>query len=181
MINSLQFENDNDLPVLGPLFMSSAYLMVNQDAGMFSVWQANTGSKTSDIVAVDKQNNVVSEFCANSKGGSPSATSLPTSSATSPPLKETSKLSGGAIGGIAAGAVGGIVLLGAIGFFLYRRRRSTGAATEVAQEQESQTADVKLPTYSELPVAAHELPEARYHVAELDGRAVDGSRYQYRN
>ncbi|KAI4915500.1 hypothetical protein J4E90_003945 [Alternaria incomplexa] len=102
VINSLQFENDNDLPVLGRLFMSSAYLMVNQDAGMFSVWQANTGSKTSDIVAVDKQNNVVSEFCANSKGGSPSATSLPTSSATSPPLKETSKLSGGAIGGIAA-------------------------------------------------------------------------------
>ncbi|KAL1792464.1 hypothetical protein ACET3X_008971 [Alternaria dauci] len=59
VINSLQFDNSNDLPVLGRLFMSSAYVMVNQEAGMFTVWQANTAPKTADIVAVDKQNNMV--------------------------------------------------------------------------------------------------------------------------
>ncbi|KAJ4311624.1 hypothetical protein N0V94_007852 [Neodidymelliopsis sp. IMI 364377] len=50
------------------------------------------------------------------------------------------------MGGIAVGAVGGIAILGVIGFFLYRRRESGGAATEIAQEPELQTVDVKLPT-----------------------------------
>jgi hypothetical protein len=153
--------------------MSSAYVMVNQEAGMFSVWQANTGSKTSNIVAVDKQNNMVGEFCANSTGGSSSTTSLPRSSATPPPQNEGSKLSGGAIGGIVVGAVGGIAILGIIGFFLYRRRGSRGAATEVVQEPELQTACLKPPTYS----MVQELPVNQYNVMELDGRAVSSSRF----
>jgi hypothetical protein len=157
--------------------MSSAYVMVNQEAGKFSVWQANTGSKTSDIVAVDKQNNMVSEFCANSTDGSSTATSLPTSSNTSPPQNEGSKLSGGAIGGIAVGAVGGIAILGAIGFLLYRRRRSGGAVTGVAQEPELQTVDMKPPTYSLVQAEPQELPVEQYYVTELDSRAVNNSRY----
>jgi hypothetical protein len=180
VINSLQSENDNDLPVLGRLFMSSAYVMVNQEAGRFSVWQANTGSKTSEIVAVDKQNNMVSEFCANSTGGSSSATSLPTSSVTPPPPNEGSELSGGAIGGIVVGVVAGIAILGAIGFFLYRRRGSGGAATGVAQGPELQTADAKPLTYSTygvVPAEPQELPVDQYDVTELDSRAVDRSRY----
>jgi hypothetical protein len=177
VINSLQSENGNDLPVLGRLFMSSAYVMVNQEAGRFSVWQVNTGSKTSDIVAVDKQNNMVSEFCADSTGGSSSATSLPSSSVTPPPQNEGSKLSGGAIGGIVVGAVGGIAILGTIGFFLYRRRGSGGVATGVAQEPELQTADVKLPTYSMVPAGPQELPVDQYNVTELDSRAVNSTRY----
>jgi hypothetical protein len=151
--------------------------MVNQEAGRFSVWQANTGSKTSNIVAVDKQNNMVSEFCANSTGGSSSATSLPTYSVQPPPQNEGSKLSGGAIGGIAVGAVGGIAILGAIGFFLYQRRGSGGAATGFAQEPELQTADVKPSTYSIIPAGPQELPVDQYDVTELDSRAVKNSRY----
>lgn len=181
VINSLQYYNGNDLPILGRLFMSSAYVMVNQEAGRFSVWQVNTGSKTSDIVAVDKQNNMVSEFCANSSGGSSSATSLPTSSIKSPPQNERSKLSGGTIGGIVVGAVGGIAILGTIGFFLYQRRGSGSDATGMAQEPELQTADVKSCTYSIAPAGPQELPVDQYDVPELDGRSVDSSRYRYRN
>jgi hypothetical protein len=155
--------------------------MVNQEAERFSIWQANTGSKTSDIVAVDKQNNMISEFCADSTDGSPSATSSPTSSATPPPQNEGSKLSGGAIGGIVGSAVGGIVILGALGFFLYRRRGSGGTATEVSQERGLQASDVKLPTYNVVSTGPQELPVNQYYVAELDSRAVDSSRYQYRN
>jgi hypothetical protein len=179
VINSLHDYNDNDLPVLGRLFMSSAYVMVNHEAGKFSVWQANTGSKISDIVAVDKQNNMVGEFCSNSTGGSSRATSLPTSSATLP-QNESSKLSGGAIGGIVGGAVAGIAILVAIGFFLYRRRGSSSAATGVAQEPDLQTEDVKPPVYSIVQAGPQELPVDQYDVTELDGRAVDSSRYQYR-
>ncbi|KAA8626207.1 aspartic-type endopeptidase [Pyrenophora tritici-repentis] len=161
VINSLQSENDNDLPVLGRLFMSSAYVMVNQEAGRFSVWQANTGSKTSEIVAVDKQNNFVSEFCADSPDGSSKTVPLPTSSSTSPPQTQESKLSGGAIGGIAAGAVGGIAILAIIGFLLHRRRRSGDSATRIAGEQDMETVDVKLPTYSMAPAGPLELPVER--------------------
>ncbi|KAF2450959.1 acid protease [Karstenula rhodostoma CBS 690.94] len=181
VINSLQSNNVNDLPILGRLFMSSAYVMVNQEAGRFSIWQANTASITSDIVAVDTQNNMVSEFCANSTGGSSTATSSPTSSVTSPPQNEESKLSGSAIGGIVVGAVGGIAVLGTIGFFLYRRQGSHGAATGMAQESELHTEDVKPPTYSMVPAGPQELPVDQYNITELDSRAVDSSRYPYRN
>jgi hypothetical protein len=160
--------------------MSSTYVMVNQEAERFSVWQANTGSKSSDIVAVDKQNNMVSDFCANSTGCSSRATSLPTSSVTPPPPDEGSKLSGGAIGGIVVGAIAGIAILGAIGFFLYRIQGSGSAATRVAQEPELQTADVKQLTYSTYGVVSaepQELPVDQYDVTELDCRAVNESRY----
>ncbi len=73
--------------------------------------------------------------------------------------------------------MGGIAILGAIGFFLYRRRRSGGVATGVAQGAELQAADEKLPTYSIVPVRPQELPVDQYHVAELDSRAIDNSRY----
>jgi hypothetical protein len=157
--------------------MSSAYLLFNQEAGKFSIWQANTGSKTSDIVTVDEKNNMVREFCANSTGGSSSATSLPTSSVTPPPQNEGSKLSGGTIGGIVVGAVGGIAILCTVGFFLYRRRGSGGTATRVAQEPELQTSDVKPPTYSVVQVEPQELPVDKYNVSELDSRAVVRRRY----
>jgi hypothetical protein len=172
VINSLQSDNDNDLPVPGRLFMSSAYLMVNQEAGKFSIWQANTGSKTSAIVAVDKKNNMVREFCANSTGGSSSATSLPTSSVTTLPQNEGPKLTGGAIGEIAVGSMGGITMLCAIALFLYRRRGLGGAVIGVAQQPELQMVDVKPPTYSIVQEGPQELPVGQYDVTELDGRAV---------
>ncbi|KAH5069443.1 hypothetical protein HBH96_012130 [Parastagonospora nodorum] len=157
--------------------MSSAYVMVNQEAGKFSVWQANTGSKNSEIVAVDRQNNMISEFCANSTGGSSSAPSLPTSSTASSPQNEGSELSGSAIGGIVAGALGGFAILGIIGFFWYRRRRSGSAAAEVAQEPELQRVDAKVTTYSMVQAAPQELPVDQYDAPELDSRAINKNRY----
>lgn len=151
--------------------------MVNQEAGRFSIWQANTESKVPDIVAVDEQNNMVREFCANTTGVSPSATSLPAPSATPPPQDEGSKLSGGAIGGIVAGAVGGIAILGTIGFLLYRRRGSGSTATGIAQERELHIADVKPPTYSVMPVGPQELPVDLYNVSELDSRVIGSGRF----
>ncbi|KAL5449777.1 hypothetical protein PMIN05_001190 [Paraphaeosphaeria minitans] len=177
VINSLQTDNGNDLPVLGRLFMSSAYVTVNQEAGRFSVWQANTGSKTSNIIAVDKQNNMVSEFCANTTGGSSTATPSPAPPARPPPQFEGSKLAGGTVAGIVVGVVGGTAILAAIGFFLYRRRGSNGAATREAQDPEFETADLKQPTHSMMPAGPQELPVDYYNVTELDSRAVDGNRF----
>jgi hypothetical protein len=75
------------------------------------------------------------------------------------------------------GVLGGIVILGTFGLFLYRRRRSGGAATGVGQEPELQTVDVKSPTYSTVQSEPQELPIYQYNVTELDSRAVDSSRY----
>lgn len=174
VINSLQTDNDNDLPVLGRLFMSSAYVMVNHDAGRFSVWQANTASKTADIVALDKQNNIVSQFCADSP---PAA--LPTSTSAPLPQPQTggSTLSRAAIIGIAVGASAGIAMLCGISFILYRRRGSSGATPEPEmQEPEVQIADVKPPTYSTVTEEPQELPVFQYDVRELDGRTLNSSR-----
>jgi hypothetical protein len=147
--------------------------MVNQDAETFSVWQANTAPKTPELVAVDKANNVVSEFCADSTGPK-----IPPPSPTiAPPQKEDSKLSGGAIGGIVAGAVAGLAILSAIGFFLYRRRRSSGATAYISQDSDLHLADVKPPSYSVAQAEPQELAVSWNSVTELDGRAVNGSRY----
>ena len=192
VVGSLQGVNKDDLPMLGRLFLSSAYLMVNQEAGRFSVWQANTAATDSEIVAVDKANNEVSDFCTNSTNST--RPTLPPSSSTAPAAQnQDSKLSGGAIGGIVAGAVAGLAILGAIGFWLLRRRRSFNATPRLSQEAEMGTADVnspasdtygliykepqELPEYrnrvTELPGRVTELPGNRHHVTELDGKAVD--------
>lgn len=54
---------------------------------------------------------------------SASASTSPTSS-SAPASSSSSGISGGAIGGIVGGVLGGLLLLGAIGFFLWRRKRS---------------------------------------------------------
>ncbi|KAF5845870.1 hypothetical protein GGP41_008382 [Bipolaris sorokiniana] len=178
VINSLQSYNGNDLPVLGRLFMSSAYIMVNQKAERFSVWQANTGSRTPNVVAVDKQNNMISEFCTNSTGRSVDAAPSPTSSVNVlVPQNEASELSGGLIGGIIAGALGGLALLGAIGFILYRRQRLGNAAIKAVREPELQTIlDVKSPTLAVVRAVPQELPANQYDIRELDSRTVGKGR-----
>lgn len=172
VVGSLQDVNKDDLPMLGRLFLSSAYLMVNQEAGRFSVWQANTAPTDSKIVAVDKANNEVSDFCTNSTAPTP----LPSSSTAPAAQNQGSKLSGGAIGGIVAGAVAGLAILGAIGILLLRRRRSRNATPHVSQEGGMHTADMNSPardTYGLIYKEPQELPGNRNHVTELDGRALD--------
>ncbi|KAF2032483.1 hypothetical protein EK21DRAFT_109862 [Setomelanomma holmii] len=64
-----------------------------------------------------------SSSAASSPTASISATASSSSSAT-PTNNSSSGLSGGAIGGIVGGVVGGLALLGAIGFFLWRRKKN---------------------------------------------------------
>lgn len=167
-INSLQSDNGNDLPVLGRLFLSSAYIMVNHEAKRFFVWPVNTEAKAADTVAVDKDNNLVNDFCV--KSTSPSATPSATPSITPSPRNDRSKLSGGAVAGIVVGAVGGIATMSAIGFCFYRRGRYGNGVT---QEPKLQTADAKLM----VPTEPQELPRDQYNANELDGRAADNSRH----
>jgi hypothetical protein len=157
VINSIQDMNKNDMPILGRLFLSSAYLMVNQDAGRFSIWQANTRAGESDIVAFNENSETSHHIC----GASSSYTG-------------GSKLSAAATAGIVAGAVACIGIMIAIGFFLfYRKRASHGAPTEVAHETHSRTTEMKSPTFHLVPPGPEELPADQYDLIELDSGAVD--------
>jgi hypothetical protein len=138
VINSIQRVNENNLPQLGRQFLSSAYLMVNQDADEFTLWSANP-MPNEDLVAVDTQNQVVEEFCSLTIGGlatvaSSTSTTVPDTTAPAPISAKPSsgKLSGGGIAGTAVGSAAVVaVLLGAIFWLITRRRKAApGTGTE---------------------------------------------------
>ncbi|KAF2120190.1 aspartic peptidase domain-containing protein [Lophiotrema nucula] len=178
VINSMQSENKDDLPVLGRLFMSSAYLMVNQESDTFSIWQADTGAKTPELVALGKDNAMGEEVC-DGAANTTTAGSMPpssTGSATSLPQEKASKnLSGGAIAGIVIGLLAVALAVGVVVFLVLRRRRRD---TEVAiPREESKITTEPPPTYidhhqSIYSAIPSEMPAERQDAVEIDGRTV---------
>lgn len=105
VINSIQLGNADDLPQLGRHLLTSAYLMVNQDAGTYTFWEASLDTGDEDLVAVDETNKIVDKFC--------SAADSETRNITSPEQSSTSEsegngLSKGAIAGVVVGSVAGV-------------------------------------------------------------------------
>jgi len=98
----------------------------------------SSASPTATSLPVDKQQLLAltgiapSDLPSSSTSASlpASATASTTNSSTpiggSTDTDSSGGLSGGAIGGIVGGVVGGLALLGAIGFFLWRRRKNAG-------------------------------------------------------
>ncbi len=119
VINAIEDVNKDDLSQLGRTFLSSAYIMVNQDAGLFTMWQANP-TPNQDLVAIDATGNEVSNFCAiNSSAGTNSSTSTDSSSHSS----------GSSVGPIAGGVVGGVaavVILVGASFWYWKRKAGNG-------------------------------------------------------
>ncbi|KAK4897666.1 hypothetical protein LTR28_001701, partial [Elasticomyces elasticus] len=165
----------NDLPVLGRQFLTSAYLMVNQDANTFTLWKANpTVNKV--LVAVDVGNNPVSTLCATTHTNTTAAPSTSATTAHStnvtaaPSTSVTESSSGGAsdisgtvqpsktkkniglIAGVAAGGVAALgLLVGLLLFCLRRRKRRLSA--------EAATVPPPPPAYeSRPPRAMQEMP-----------------------
>ncbi len=170
--------NAEDLPQLGRQFLTAAYLMVNQDANEFTLWEANPTSSV-DLVAVDTNNDVVDTACPTASG----AASTTTSSVPGPTTttNTSSKISSGAIVGA---AVGGIAVVAALAGFLIwllvrRRRRGDGSSpsTSASQEKSELPADSK----SELPGdAKSELPgEANDMRHEVAGSHIPYSQQQH--
>lgn len=113
---------------------------------------------------MDRANNEVSDFYANSTDPTLLPLSSTAPSAQSSAQNENLKLSGGAIGGIVAGAVAGLAMLGATGFLLLRRRRSGNAKLHVSQEADMHSADMKpltCDTYGMVYREPQELPGNR--------------------
>ncbi|RJE19215.1 hypothetical protein PHISCL_08440 [Aspergillus sclerotialis] len=136
VINSIQLGNADDLPQLGRQLLSSAYLMVNQDAGTYTFWKASLDTDE-DLVAVDETNKLVDQFCS-------AADETPTSpKPSSPPKNDDDGLSKGAIAGIVVGCVAGVAIIAAMVFFIVARkkklRKIAGAGPATSNPQTAYT------------------------------------------
>ncbi|KAK7908463.1 hypothetical protein PG985_015766 [Apiospora marii] len=127
VINSIQDVNANDLPQLGRQFLSAAYLMVNMEADQFTLWSANPTSDQ-DLVAVDKANQEVTEYCSaeqsgTSNGGDATGSDPSSTDSTGSSTSSSSSSQTGLIAGATVGAVAGVLLIGGAAFCIYRRRK----------------------------------------------------------
>ncbi|KIN05183.1 hypothetical protein OIDMADRAFT_101942 [Oidiodendron maius Zn] len=177
VINPVQSLNANDLPKLGRQFLSSAYIMMNQDANQFTLWSSNPTSAV-DLVAVSTNGTEVTDFCTDA-----ATTPSSTPQETTPPSSASGKkaaLSAGPIAGIAIGAVAVVAIVAVAAFIFYRRRRDTakannaGTALQWLQKEgppgdtlDPLTGTVSTNTYSELPQDGPKLKE--YFKPELHG------------
>jgi hypothetical protein len=103
---------DQQPATLGRYFLTAAYLMVNHDAGTFTLWQANP-SKESELVPVAATQ---SPSNCNTSGNE-------TSVSTSTPSPPSNTVSTGAIVGGAVGSFIGLALIVGVVVFLKKRRR----------------------------------------------------------
>ncbi|KAK3178707.1 hypothetical protein OEA41_000844 [Lepraria neglecta] len=115
LINSLQADNANDIPRFGMPFLSSAYLMVDNDNQQFTLW-ASQQSQSLNLVELGPPT------CRP-----PVATSTPTPnplpSVLAPPPPSGSN-NGPSKAAIAGGSIGGLAAISlCIGAFILRKRR----------------------------------------------------------
>ncbi|KAI9650390.1 hypothetical protein NHQ30_000404 [Ciborinia camelliae] len=145
VLNAIQQQNANDLPQLGRQFLTAAYVMLNQDANIFTLWEANP-TENEDLVAVDGRNNAINDFCTspstqnNNSASSDLGNSTTTSSSSIADGQKSSSLSTGVIVGVAIGSVAVIAIIGGIiAWYTTRRRRKNNlqaAAAVAANESE---------------------------------------------
>jgi hypothetical protein len=151
--------NNGDIVQLGRQFLSGAYLMVNEDNGTFTLWQATGGSDES-LVAVDENNVVFTPTCSSTAVPSPVPTGSLSSSPSahpSPPKPTTSSVVGPVVGAIA-----GVVLLVALGVLFWMSKRKNKAVRAADNSSYAHNVDEKaIPLYnysaSERDNSAHEL------------------------
>lgn len=150
----------DSMPSFGQVFLTAAYLHVDNDNKQFTLWEAIPTEDT-EIVTVDHTSeNEGGETC---DGGSGQSSGSPNNAPDDDDdndngdgdgggeRKSSSSLSGGAIAGIVIGAVAGTVILFVAGFFLYRRRR----------RQQQQNAK-QISAHNAAITAAHDPQKARY-------------------
>lgn len=169
LINSLQDVNANDMPRFGRPFLSSAYLLVDNDHQQFTLW-ASQQSGNSDLVEMGPPTCRPS-VAPSVPTSTPIAAPSPSSSASGGPSKAT--IAGSVIGGLAA------VSLFCGAYLLQKRRQrrhrkreealQAGPADTSAYDKAEMPSDrqppqelppVKSPGYVRVP---YELPQETLH------------------
>ncbi|KAH8161912.1 hypothetical protein CIB48_g6338 [Xylaria polymorpha] len=149
VINPLNTINQFDLSQLGRLFLSSAYVMLNQDSEQFTIWAANP-TTFEDLVGVDSTGKEVTTFCTQSIAP---ASSGPTSAPTKKPTVPRKGLSTGAIAGIGVGTVAAFIIVVVV-LFWCRHRIRTRATGQPGSQIAAQGVHEKPSDYSNHPMGA---------------------------
>lgn len=123
VINSLQNVQATQLAQLGWQFFSAAYLLVNQDAHEFTLWEANPTAEE-DMVAVDTTGADISTFCSASTVSSTSTAGGERNGTTT--TETSSSLSAAVIAGSVAASVAAVGLVSGLLLWWILRRRSQG-------------------------------------------------------
>ena len=129
----------NYSPVLGRIFLTAAYLLVDHDAGTFTLWEASPTNET-DLVEIKRAG--VAEGLAGNGGSTASPPDEPASkgaSAGTPKGASAGTLAGAVVGGLA-----GLAILAAALWWLLRRRK-------MARQQAAQPVFPAEPGKPELP------------------------------
>lgn len=98
VINPIKEINANDQLHLGRQFLSGAYVLLNEDSSSFTLWKANPTFKES-LMAVDQQNNPITTKCE-----------------VRVTMSGESKLSKGAIAGIAVGTIAAVIIIALVAY-----------------------------------------------------------------
>lgn len=108
LLNSLQDVNKDDMPLLGMPFLSSAYILVNNDEKKFTLWQSRP-TQSQKLVAIGGPTStcVIASSSANPTG-TPSPSPSPSSTNTQAPPRKTTK---SLIVGVVVGITGAIAFV----------------------------------------------------------------------
>lgn len=176
LINSVDQFYAGDIPILGRQLLSSAYVMVNQDANTVTLWEANPTEDT-NLIAVNNE-------ATTARCGLADAAISPETSSTDAPVPEDSQgtfLTPGIVAAIVAPSVIGVGVLGLAAFCLRRRsqkrkemaRRLVGRESEYLPElgcnlppQEISTSQSGHEMWAANRGVVHEM-ECKRHVHEL--------------
>ncbi|KAF5538497.1 hypothetical protein FMEXI_9366 [Fusarium mexicanum] len=130
---------EDEPPILGRYFLTAAYLMVNHDAGTFTLWQANATRERSLVRVFDEE---TGKKCENTTG-----VIQPSASETSRPDRgsgsNSGSPSGAVIGGAVVGAIAGAVLIGiGITYLVIKRKRKSDTYYFYPAHEELQRAEI---------------------------------------
>ena len=168
-LNSLQAGNAND-PLLGRTFLTSAYLLVDNERSQVSLWQAQPTVNENVIVVA------AAGSCASSTSSAASAAASGTSASSASASAAASMSSNTPIGAIIGGAVGGVLLIilvvVEVMFFLRRQNRASsghGNPSRLVPDvgDSNGIRDGKL--YTSLPPGYQTSPEHAQHATEMSG------------
>ncbi|KAF1840051.1 uncharacterized protein K460DRAFT_390262 [Cucurbitaria berberidis CBS 394.84] len=154
-------DTNQNMPRLGGMFLSSAYLMVNHDKNEFTISPVQEEPAVPKVVAIS----TASRCDTAVEGG------------TSAAAKGSSGISGGVIAGIVVGVVAAIGIMAAIAFMVWRRKRVAPAPKSpvyeiadeggmIAEKHGYSTSEM----YAGQPVGEVS-GESRAYAVELDGNS----------
>ncbi|CAG1969860.1 unnamed protein product [Fusarium graminearum] len=168
---------------LGRYFLTAAYLMVNHDAGTFTLWQGNPTQRSKLVKVFDQD---TADKCGKDAAGivQPTASASPKEEEEDPTdeSESSSAPSAAIIGGAVAGGVVGVAVI-CLGVFFVLRQRRKGRAEEKSPPSVVHVRDDKreFPTWC----PPQEMAGSKPMPAEIQGQShflyeLDGGAHKFR-